>query len=687
MITSILISVGISLAVTLIGAAVKGAAQAATAASAAAIINNIFSIANLSNWGGFDAPSNAMILQATGMLINFMFYAQDLVMICAFLCIVFNAFKLWAGTIEVKKVFVETVYKATMCIAVMLIYPVVVTKVLDISTTLGVEASGGYDAVMTSFANMATKTKEIWNSGSQEFVKILKEGGEKDENGNTIISENLLKTFTNAGLTEAEAQQWASQNGLTIGETSASGIFLWKNNQKKTEQAAKKSLTNEQTLKKMKQSMAIVRGMSELLTGVSEENIQNENGQLSAFDLMNMGDETINKIFYNPYIDNTKRLSTSAMIKTAIVISSIASDGSLASITETFSEKENPSMAEVTKTTNGFIKFLAGLFKGFVYKMSMVIAMIFIMCEYVICVIEYLIVAAVSALFIPLLFIDATKNYATNILKTLLAYFTKILVTTMMCFFTVSMYIELGAEFCAKTDLSSISTVIVYIFTIILGLFLVKNSGKIAGAVISGNPSMGLGDVANEMRSATHAMHMMGHMNDKMSQGLSKGIQGAGDAVATGYGNYKTGKAASQNVQSRLKEKANGEFGSDSNSEYSGNKFNAGFAGWKAKVGTIASAQRQQFGDMLFNKFTGDEKGHFDEEGKNNGFLRNGQKFVDKNGRQRNATLTDIIEQGNSSEKANKSIEKQFNKQMEKHARKSDHDILNQNSNLPEIEG
>lgn len=306
MLTSILISVGISLVISLIGAAAKTAAVG----SAAGIINNLFSIANLNSWGGFDAPSNAMLLQAIAMLVNFMFYAQKLVMAGAFFMIIFNAFKLWGGTMELKKAFVDMVYKTMVVLVIMAIYPTVTLKILNLSTQLGVEASGGYEAVMTSFSKMAENTKEIWESGSKEFVEILKTGA-KDENGKTIISEDLLKTFEDIGMTTDEAKQWATQHNLEFGDSGASGIWFWKNDQAKRESNAKKALNDKQKKKKMKQSLAIIRAMSQLLTGTPDTYLVDEGGEeyISAIDLMNMGNEQLNKIFYNPFIEGTKRLS------------------------------------------------------------------------------------------------------------------------------------------------------------------------------------------------------------------------------------------------------------------------------------------------------------------------------------------------------------------------------------------
>lgn len=699
MLVSILISVGVSLVISLIGVAAKTAAVG----SAAGIINNLFSIANLNSWGGFDAPSNAMLLQAIAMLVNLMFYAQKLVMAGAFFMIIFNAFKLWGGTMELKKAFVDMVYKTMVVLVIMAIYPTVTLKILNLSTQLGVEASGGYEAVMTSFSKMAENTKEIWESGSKEFVEILKTGA-KDENGKTIISEDLLKTFEDIGMTTDEAKQWATQHNLEFGDSGASGIWFWKNDQAKRESNAKKALNDKQKKKKMKQSLAIIRAMSQLLTGTPDTYLVDEGGEeyISAIDLMNMGNEQLNKIFYNPFIEGTKRLSTSAMIKTAIVIATIASEGSLASINDNFDEENNPSMKDVSESdTTTFIGWLAGLFKSFVYKMSMVLAMIFIMLEYVICVIEYLIVAAVSCILIPLFFIDATKQFATNILKMFLAYFTKILVTTMMCFFTVSMYIELGAEFCKKTDLSSISTVIVYVFTIALGIFLCKNSGRIASAVISGNPSLGMGDLAREIRGGLHSMHHAGQMLDRGFDKAAKTAQTIGKRGAEINANreaadFSAGKAARAARNDIIQKGKSGEFASVNPADLNSNdpavrqaaRDSLAKQANEVRKKAYGSAMRASMGefakDKMFGALTGGMVRNGGQGNSSFGRLIIGQEFYDEENKQwRKANFDDVQKRNKQlADLAGNKIISQYLKEKEEEGKRN---IREKDKDWPEV--
>ena len=626
---SALVGVAVSLAISLIGAGAKAGATVAIVKG----LENIFSIANLDIIKGFDQPYTSIATQAINMLGNFILYARSLVILCAFLCVIFNAFKLWSGTIELKKVFADSIYKAVMVTAIMLVYPTVVNKTYSLATQLGVEASGGYDAVYTSFSNLAKRARDIWEEGSKEYFSIITEGCDKDSDGNYIISEKTLKTFTDSGMSQDEAIAWAKQHGIVVDDVKVSS------KSKKTEKKAGKQLSNKSNKEKvnmMKQSLAIIRGLNEVLTGTPD--VQLADGTINAAELLSMGEDTLDKIFYNPYIGDSKTLSASAMIKTGIIIADLSSSGCLSPITDSYSEEKNPTMKEINEgDTNVFLKFLSLIFKSFVYKLGMLLAMIFIMCEYILCLIEYLIVAAVSALLIPLFFIDATKQFATNILKIIFSYFIKILVTTMMCFFVLVLYIDLGAEFCSKTDLSSISTILVYVFSLALGIILVKNSGKIAGSVISGNPSMGLGDIANEFRSMTHAMHGAAHV-------AQAGQKMAQKATQEGQKTWNRGQSigTSLNAAHGQASQARGELKKDAAS----GKFNGGNgviarAGLSAFNKSMMKQGMQSVGDKLHKALTGFDRPHLDADGKNTGFLKVGQEFAAEGGRVRKATAAD----------------------------------------------
>ncbi len=500
MLTILAIASVASLVISVVGVGVK----AATANELIGVLNDALDINNMSGLKTFDKPYMNITSNALIMITNFMNYAQLLVCICAFLCLIFNAFKLWASTVELKKFYVDTIYKCVIVIVLMNIYPLLITKTYTFATELGVEASGGEKVVVTSFAGLADQTKKIWEDGTALLVKELQNGLSK-EGDEIVIDEKLIQAFTDYGMTEDEAVKWAKDHGFEIAS---------KENKKKVnkkQKSAIKNLKNDKEKQKfMKQSMAVMRAMSEILTGADESALAD--GSISANEVLNMGSESLNNVFYNPYIEGTKRLSFSAMMKTAVIIAECATAGALASTMQSDSSKQ-ASWEDLSKSKNPHLlcSFIGKIFMNtFVYKIIMLIAIGYCMIEYIVTLVEFLIVAAVSSLLIPFFFIDATKQYTMNILKSIFSYFVKILVTTMMIFFVVSMYIDLGSLIIARKDLDSIMSLLVYACISILGMVLVKNTGKIAGAVISGNPSMGLGEIAGQVRGMTHAAQAIG---------------------------------------------------------------------------------------------------------------------------------------------------------------------------------
>lgn len=536
MATVFLITSIVSLGAAIIGVVAKGGAVI----SAINSLRDLVDIDKLGAMKGFDEGYMAIASQALNMLFHFLKYAQLLVCFCAFLCIIFNAVKLWSGTIELKKVFVDSIYKSVIVMILMLAYPQIIVKTVNLGTELGVEASGGYDSVNQSFAKLATKVKKIWDIGTEDMIKVLQTGGERDSNGNVIVSDNLLKEFTKLGLTEDEAKQWLSTKGVSTGETSASTFLFWRNSQAKTEKAAKDIFkSDKQRLKFMRQSLSIIDSLAKVLTGTSQGELSDTS--ISRIDIMTMGNKALEKVFLNPYIENTKRLSVSTMLKTAVVIQEIASSGALSSVDTESDEHSGTSLADAAQSGNPrILVFLVGaLLKFLLYRILLVIAVMIVMIEYILCLIEFLIVAAVSALLIPLYFIDATKSFAANILKTIFSFFVKIMVTTMMVFFVIGLYINMGVRM-PSLDLSSTVAILYYAFTCLLGVLLVKKSGSIAASVISGNPSLGIGDIANEMRGLSH----MGHSLQHAASDLGRSVQNVGQAGKKAGGAYFDRKEA-----------------------------------------------------------------------------------------------------------------------------------------------
>lgn len=628
MATAMFIISCLSLAVVLLGVGVK----ATLVVSAVNTLRDIVDIDQVGQLKGFDEAYLGMAGQALNMIGTFLNYAQLLVCFCAFLALIFNAFKLWASAIELKKFFVDAIFKCLIVISLMLVYPQIITKTIDIGTMLGVEASGGYDAVTDAIGQLATKVQTIWDKGTEQLISVLSEGGTRDANGNLVVSDIVLDEFMKTGLSKEEATQYLAKKGIVVGDSGAGNKFLWwENDQKKIEKKAADVFTSDaQMTKFMKQSLSIVSALSEILTGNTNSDLSEgvEAGTVDRVEVMTAGKEALEKMILDPYIPNTKRLSVGSMIKTAIIVQEISSSGALSSA-ETNEDGTGVSLSEIAQNNNPriVVKLLGVFVKFFVYKLALVISIMIVMIEYVLCMIEFLIVAAVSALLIPLYFIDATKNFAANILKMIFTFFVKIVVTTMMTFFVMGLYIRMGTRM-PSLDLNSTTAILYYVFNCVIGVILAKSGGKLASAVVSGNPSLGIGDVANEMRGMAH----MGHTAAQGVKSAMQDVQKIGEkaqGVGKAYGDKKAVSAAKANVNAGANQKADA-FAANlkkTNSDLGMGMTDKDIKKERNKVYRDAkrAGNKEINKDFMFKKMTGQDRGMF--TGKGNIV---GQSYFDK---------------------------------------------------------
>ncbi len=629
MATAMFILTCVSLGITLLGVAAK----VTVGVSAFNSLKDIIDIDKIDQLKGFDEAYLGMAGQALEMLGHFLSYAQLLVSICAFLALIFNAFKLWASAIELKKFFVDAIYKCMIVMTLMLVYPQIVYKTIDIGTELGVEASGGYDSVNTAFSELAVKVQRIWDKGTEEFIRVLKDGGTRDANGNLVVSDIILDEFTKTGLSKEEATQYLAKKGIVVGNSGAKGALWWQSDQKKIEKKAKDIFKSDaQMTRFMKQSLSIVDSLAEVLTGKTSSNISDgiADGSLSRVDIMTQGKEALEKMFLNPYIDNTKRLSVGTMVKTAIIVQEIASSGALSSA-ETNENGTGVSLNQIAESDNPrlVVKLIGTFLKFVLYKIVLVLSVMIVMIEYILTIIEFMIVASVSALLIPFYFIDATKNFASNILKMLFTFFVKIIVSTMMTFFVMGLYIRMGTRM-PSLDLNSTTAILYYVFNCMIGVILAKSSGKLASAVISGNPSLGIGDVANEMRGMSHMAHSAAHAIGGMARDVGQAAHQAQDA-GHAWGDKKASDVAKGNVKAAAGQKA-GAFAS--HLEQANRDLGMGMSAkdikkeaGKVYKDAVKAGNKEIDKDFMFKKFTGQDRGMF--TGKGNII---GQSYFDEQG-------------------------------------------------------
>ena len=675
-----------------------------------------------------DLPLIKGIYSFASMTEFFMVLAASIAFYACFFLLIFTSFKLWAGTTEGKKAFVDVLSKVVIFIIVLTLYNPIAYNILFLSVTIGMEASGVApdlaNSYVATYGTLLNQVKEGMNIVKDEVFQQIAESGK------TEIDPNQLNLLLETGWTPEQIQQMAKEHGYTMlykndgyqyswGQVLAYGavgavgggaagtiipglgnalgalagggiglavgatvlgatalknnIFGYKDENGKSVvrfgiSMSKHKKNLEKNLKeknyspeKQKRALEKIIALTEVLTG-DVLTVDPENGDFDTqmIQVKNKAIAILSDPTWDPFILGKNDIPSLILSPSKIIKSIAIMSSSIAETLEITVKKDGLlDKIRILPEPSSIFRFILYL----VYKVAMIIGAIIIMVEYSITILEFFLVKSVAVILLPLLFIDATKAYAINLLNLALAYFFKIMIIIMLCFWSLGFYLETLQIIFIDHDASNIMTLVFLLSTLILGLFFTLNGPKIASTVISGSPSMGAGDIArgisNTIRTANHARQLGG--------AVAKGVAGfAQKSVRQGMGTvarFQGAKDKSQNVQAGLREARD-------KGKYTGSDKDIASAGRQAMVSSLMGGMIQDMGDKAYKALTGNERPHLDDEGyKEDSHLKVGQKFYDpKLKMEKIATMEDVKKHAKGGKE---SIQKMTQKAMNKHKRSS----------------
>ena len=140
----------------------------------------------------------------------------DLCILCCFLCIIFNCFKLWFATTEVKKFFVDIIYKLIICIILLLVYVPFTNSLISLATSLGGSISGGYQKINTVYVNAYASMEAAIEKGLKDITEVMYTNATEDKDGKKYITEEMVEELKSYGMSQEGVEEWAKQKGLNI---------------------------------------------------------------------------------------------------------------------------------------------------------------------------------------------------------------------------------------------------------------------------------------------------------------------------------------------------------------------------------------------------------------------------------------------------------------------------------------
>jgi len=268
--------------------------------------------------------------------------------------------------------------------------------------------------------------------------------------------------------------------------------------------------------------------------------------------------------------------------------------------------------------------------------------------EYIMCVWEYLIVTSLAILLIPLMFLDSTKSFAANIIKIFLSYFAKLMVVTMACFYSLSLFLDITSSTYQKGDFNAISTIVTYLLVLVLSVSLAAGSEKISSVLFTGSPRMSMGDIVQGARDLRMAGAGALGAGKKAAGAAVKGMQAAGRGIqnlaSLGAGMSAAKHRTMDAMQSLRKSDPAAYSGmTDRDIRREGN-MSAGRTFW--------NASKQAAGDIANKVLFGTERDHTGSDGARTGFYKSGQSFMDNASHQHTGSFKNISDQAKEMGKA-----------------------------------
>lgn len=185
-------------------------------------------------------------------------------------------------------------------------------------------------------------------------------------------------------------------------------------------------------------------------------------------------------------------------------------------------------------------------------------------------------------------------------------------------------------------DMGAVLWILYYVYILLLAFTLVKNSGKVASTVLSGSPSLSLGDITHQAHGMMHSARAASQSMGKVSQGISKGAQTMGAAAVDGKATLDGMRSARQGAMDAAKVK-DAERVAAGGAPMTEKQLKS--IGRQAAAAQLKDSLKQRFQDGIFKQGTGQNVVRTRKDGH---ALTLGQQFYDESGALQTANVEDV---------------------------------------------
>jgi hypothetical protein len=190
---------------------------------------------------------------------------------------------------------------------------------------------------------------------------------------------------------------------------------------------------------------------------------------------------------------------------------------------------------------------IANVFKGLLCGFIIIFTGVFALLEYLICFLEFMLVASVGVILFPMSIWEGSKFLTEGFIKAILGFFLKLLFCNIAIFLLVYGFVSLLKIISQTGFIGTIDQLVFIVFICALFFYICKSAPGIAQSLLSGSPSLSASGAFSAAKGAVSAagavMGFAGKVGGKAAGAATGGIIG-------GVGSIKEANAARHSAMS-----------------------------------------------------------------------------------------------------------------------------------------
>lgn len=524
------------------------------------------------NYTVFDTPLLNGIEYFIQTISTFSYVAGYLAIVLGLTGVLWNAFRLWFGTQQVRKACIDIGMKFLLYTCILLLYGSITSGVMNLATNLGLNAGNGYFTTRVTLQTMYENVKEQTKAANDALESFYNSIG---ENGKSLSEDTVRLLAKNTGYSTDELKKKLEESGITVDKTFAN---------------AKTVGSGVGTVGGIAGGVAAGAAIGSVIPGVGNvvgalvgglvvgiggyfagrgvgsaidngistnqlyKNAQDtqqkemlkkiKNGDFKdAFIMMKALDEVISPVtnpdgsisyIYDPLLSlkgtngtTIKLISPGAIIKTGVLWANLIKNMEA-------TDFDSSAGTFLEKKLDGGFNALTNYIMQLILVIGIIASMIFATIQYVMAIFEYFIVTSMGVIFIPCVLFDGTKTYASKLITLFLSFFVKITVSIMCLFFVINMFATNASVIISSGHPCSLANFAYLFFTIIMGFILTQNAPQIAMTMLNGTPQLSMGEFLHAAGTAAAGAALAKKGATMAAKTAAPVVKGANAGIAEG---------------------------------------------------------------------------------------------------------------------------------------------------------